>query len=318
MNFFGLRGIQPVFPPGQFLLLSGLFFLPLVQPALFGWLNGLLAVPVCYVLSLNGAANGMAMLRSSLLLVGVAAILMQRLDVYLFILTMVPLGYSLYASAQKQESAAMAGGKGLVVLTATWLIFWGGYGLLAGSNPYTALLKALDLGFQQTLEIYSAQDAGLSPEMVHNLHVITTSLRETVPRLLPGILTTVLLLTVWINMVIGNVLIARQQSAPWGKYTTWTLPEQLIWLPVIAIVALLIGTDKVQYWGGCLLLVAGTVYFFQGLAVLISLLARWNVPLFARYILYGVLLVQSYSLIFLAVLGVCDVWFNLRQQSKER
>jgi uncharacterized protein YybS (DUF2232 family) len=316
MDFFGLRWGKPAFPPGQFLLLSTLFFLPLIHPSLFGWLNGFLALPVFYALSRHGYASGVAMLRVCMLAMGLVAVLMQRLEVYLFILTMVPLGFSLYLSAHNRESAAMSGGKGLVVLAATWLVFWTGYGLVTGINPYTSLLKALDLGFQQTLEVYSAKDSGLSPEMVYSLQTITDSLRETIPRLLPGILATAIIFTVWINMVIGNHLIARQQTAPWGKYATWKLPDQLVWLPIVATIAILLGRGSVQHWGGCLLFAAGTLYFFQGIAVLIALLARWNVPMFARFILYGVFLVQSYSLILLAILGICDVWFNLRQQSK--
>ncbi|WP_448873347.1 DUF2232 domain-containing protein [Desulfobulbus propionicus] len=318
MELFGLRWGKAGFSPGQFLLLSTLFFLPLANPALFGWLNGLLALPVFYILSCHGYTAGVALLRASLLLTGLAAVALHRLEVYLFILTMVPLGFSMHRSAQNQESAATAGGKGLVVLAVTWLTFWTGYGLLTGNNPYTSLLKALDLGFQQTLEISSAKDAGLSPEMAYNLQIITESLRKSVPRLLPGILATATIFTVWMNMVIGNYLLARRQSAPWGKYATWKLPDQLVWLPIVAIIAILLGKGSLQHWGGCLLFATGTLYFFQGLAVLMSLLERWNVPMFARFILYGIILVQSYSLFFLAVLGMCDVWFNVRQQSKER
>lgn len=126
--------------------------------------------------------------------------------------------------------------------------------------------------------------------------------------------------TVWVNLVIANVLAGRQNngSLPWGRYSSWKLPDQLIWLPIVAVSLLIVGHGPIQYGGGCLLLVSGLLYFFQGLAVVIALFERWNVPVLVRIILYFVLLIQSYSVVFLAVLGLSDVWFNMRQKSDER
>lgn len=318
MRFLGLSREKDGFPPVQLVVLSILFLLPVVQPALFGWLNGFLAVPVCYVLLVHGHTSGVAIIRLSLLVAGIAALLMQRLEIYLFTLTLVPLGFTLFSSARNKESASVSGAKGVLILTAIWLIFWAGYGFFSGTNPYTSLLKAFDLGFQQTLEIYSSKDAGLTPEMVYSLTIITNNLRETVPRLMPGFLATVVILTVWMNMALANRFVARHHAAPWGNYDTWKLPEQLVWLPIAALVAVFVGQGTLRDLGFCLLLVGGVLYFFQGLAVSFALLKRWKVPKLARVFLYGILLLQSYSLLFLAILGLCDVWFNIRQKSNER
>lgn len=319
MGLFGLRRDGIALPPAQLLFVSTLFVLPVVHPPLFGWLNGFLAVPICYVMFVHGEATGLNIIRLSLLLVGVTAFLMQRLEVYLFSLTLVPLGFSLYAGARHNMSAAASGARGFALLALGWLLFWTGYGVLTGTNPYTSLLKALDLGFQQAIEIYGSQDMELTPDMVYSLHSMTDHLRETIPRLLPGILTTAVMLTVWMNMVISNRLIARHDAPPWGEYATWKLPDQLVGLPIVAIIALLVGNGTIiQDIGGCLLFVSAVLYLFQGLAVFIALLKRWKVPVFVRIMLYGIVLLQSYSLIFLAILGISDVWFNVRQQPNER
>jgi uncharacterized protein YybS (DUF2232 family) len=318
MGFLGLSWGKGTVPPRQLLLLSVVYFLPVVQPALFGWLNCFSAVPVLYILFIHGYATGVSVVQLSLLFVGAAALLMQRLDVYLFTLTLVPLGFTLFSSARRKETAAVSGGKGFLILALSWLLFWAGYGMITGSNPYSSLLKNLDLGFQQTLEIYSSKDAGLTPEMVFSLQTITNNLRETFPRLMPGLLATAVMLTVWVNMVLVNRFVANTDVPPWGQYATWKLPDQLVWLPIAAIIALLLGNGTVQDFGSCLLLASGVLFFFQGLAVFLALLTRWKVPAFARILLYGTLLIQSYSLIFLAVLGISDVWFNLRQKSNER
>lgn len=308
------------FPPGQFLLISTLFFVPALSPPLFGWLNGLLAVPVFYLLTVNGYNAGKTQIGLSLVLAGVGALLVQRVEVFLFSLTLVPLGYALFRSAHSGESAAVSGGRGILALGLTWLVFWGGYGVAAGTNPYSYLLQTLDLGFDQTLKLYSSKEADLSPEMVYNLQLVTSSLRETIPKMLPGILASMVLLTVWVTMAAGNSLVGRfgkGRRAPWGPYATWKLPEQLVWLPIAAVAVMLLSTGRLHHASGWLLLISGWLYFFQGLAVLIALFERWRVPVLVRIMLYFVLFIQSYSLILLAVLGLSDVWLNMRRQSEK-
>jgi len=298
--------------------LSILYFLPVAAPSIFGWVNGFLAVPVFFLLQVYGSTKGVAVIRSSLMLVGLAALLLQRLDIYLFTLTMVPLGYVLHSSANRRETAAQSGGKALATLLVCWLIFWTVLGIATNTNPYTSLIDALDLGFQQALEMYSAKDAGLAPEMVYNLQIITNNLREIVPKVMPGLLATAAILTVWMNMAAGNRFVARAKAAPWGPYEGWKLPDQLVWLPIVAIVTVLLGNGNLQNVGLWFVFVSGALYFFQGLAVMLALLNRWQVPPFARIFIYGFLIIQSYSLVVLALLGMCDVWFNLRHKSIER
>ena len=244
----------------------------------------------------------------------------HRLEFFLFSLTLVPLGYSLFRSAANQESAAVSGGKGIAVLGLTWLVFWGIYGTVMGMNPYRNLLQMLDLGFQQSLEFYASKEAGLPPEMMYTLQEVTSGMRKAIPALLPGLLASALVITVWVNMVTSSSVAIRfcKGVLPWGKYSTWKLPEQLVWVSITAITFLLIGTGDLQYTGGWMLLISGLLYFFQGLTVFIALLERWNVPVYIKGILYFVLIIQSYGLLILALLGISDIWFNFRQRIEER
>ena len=314
MTSFGLN--KYLFSLGQFLFISFLFFIPALSPQLFGWLNGLLAIPVFYLLLVNGLISGTKKLVVGLLLAGAGALLAHRLEAFLFSLTLIPLGYSLFKSATAQESVAVSGGKGVAVLGLTWLLFWGIYGAVTRTNPYRYLLEVLNLGFQQSLEFYTSKEAGLSGEMVYNLQQVTEVLKVSIPQLLPGLLASALVITIWINMATCNTLVSRLRNSahPWGKYSTWKLPDQLVWVPIAAIAILLIGRSYLQYVSGWMLLVSGLLFFFQGLAVLIALLERWNIPLYIRGILYFVLIIQSYGLLILAFLGMSDIWFDFRQR----
>lgn len=304
-------------PFSQLLLFSILFFLPVALPSFFGWATGMFAVPVFYALAFNGLGIGKNLLAISLALTGIGALALQQVDAFLFSIHVVPLGFVLYYSARTGEPAALSGAKGFIALLVTWLLYWGVYGAVTGINPYHQLLKMLDGALQQTLELSSSQEAGLSPEMVLGLTQATAAMRETMPKVLPGLLLSMLLVTVWLNMIVINGLMARTTGkAAWGAYATWKLPDQLVWLPIGAAATMLFGSGTVQEVGIWLVMIAGLLYFFQGLAVLMTLLTRWRVPPLVRTILYVVCFLQSYGLLLLALLGLLDVWFNLRKNQE--
>ena len=76
-----------------------------------------------------------------------------------------------------------------------------------------------------------------------------------------------------------------------------------------------------------ILLTAGTVVvgavvilfdpIFQGLAVFIHLLGRWKVPAYLRVLLYVMLVIQSYGLVLITLLGIGDTWMNLRPEKED-
>ena len=75
---------------------------------------------------------------------------------------------------------------------------------------------------------------------------------------------------------------------------------------------LLIGQGIVGQAAVALFLTFGLLYFFQGLAIFIYMLDKWNVPVYLRILMYGILILQSYGLILLTLVGITDVWFNFR------
>lgn len=304
-------------PLKQLLLFSTLFLLPVALPTFFGWATGLFAVPVFCALAFSGPGAGKNLVSISLALAGMCSLALQQVDAFLFSIQVVPLGFALHHSTRTGESAVLSGAKGLAALVVTWLLFWGIYGAVAEVNPYQQLLMALDGALQQTLELSSSKEAGLSPEMVFGLNQAAEAMRETIPKVLPGLLLSMAIVTVWLNMIVINMLTARiTGNAPWGSYATWKLPEPLVWLPVAAIATMLFGTGTVQEVGIWLVMIAGLLYLFQGLAVLMTLLTRWRVPPLVRTILYVVCFLQSYGLLSLALLGLIDVWFNLRKNQE--
>ncbi|VAW35832.1 hypothetical protein MNBD_DELTA04-742 [hydrothermal vent metagenome] len=300
---------------GPTILLAVAFLLPALIPGLFGWTSGMMAIPVFYFLKVDGERQGGIEIRNSILLAGAGALVLQQLPVMLFSLTLIPLAYSLNRSAAAGEGEVRTGIRGVIVLGVSWLVFWAVYGIILSVNPYTHLLKTLDSGFAQLYEIYS-QNGNLPADTLLNLEQVIHELRRLIPIILPGMLACSVIMTVWMNMVGANSLLQRLRPdlAPWRKYSHWRLPDRIVWLPIVAGVALTVGSGIVKNVAIGILLVSALLYFFQGLAVLIHLLDKWKVPLYIRILIYGIIVLQGYGLFVLVITGVADVWIDFRHR----
>ncbi len=300
------------------LLIAAIYFIPTLLPSLFGWLLGVLAVPVAYVLTVEGNEQGIITLRNSLLIAGAVALLSGQLQLFLFTLTLIPLGYSLYTCGRTNKSEAETGAYSVLILGISWFVFWTIYGMFSGIQPYRHLVDLLDSGLAQTYELYRT-NSELPAEMQIQLAEVITELRELVPRILPGILCCSILVTVWMNQVVLNSLLLRRHPDKTNRppYSYWKLPEQLVWIPIAATVLFLLSNNWLKDLGLNMILVSGVVYFFQGLAVFIHLLGRWKVPAYLRVLLYVMLVIQSYGLLLIALLGIADTWMNLRPEKKK-
>jgi hypothetical protein len=309
-------GAQPGggFGNGQVLLLAAAIVLPGVAPTYFGWFTGMLAIPVFCLLAMHGAGKGAILVRNGFLLAALAALLFKLLGTLLFALTMVPLGFSFNRSAAAGDQEWKTVFQGCLYLGAAWVLLWAGYGAMEGVQPYGHLLQLIDSALAQSYEFYRAQPDVPAETLLYFEQAVTQT-RRLVPLLLPGLLCDMVAVTVWVNLMGGISLLNRMRPGylPWKPFRQWRLPDWLIW-PLIGAGVMLLGSGEgTATLALSLLLLCGLLYFFQGLGVFIHLLDRWKVPLALRLVFYGMLIVQSYGLLFIALLGLADVWIDFRR-----
>ena len=293
--------------------LAAIYSIPVLLPSLFGWMLGMLAVPVAFILSRKGYRQTGNALLISLLSAGIVGFLTGRLLIFALTLPLVALGYSLFQSGQQERSPAQAAAWGLTTMAGCLFFFLFLYAQGTGSHPYHQLVRTIDAGIVNAGDMYR-QSVDIPADMQEELAAVLTGMREWIPKILPALLISMLLVTVWMNQVIWNGLLLKTlpKLAPWQSYATWKLPEQLVWLPICAAACYLFGPDSWQVIALNGLIISGVLYFFQGLAVFFHLLNRWHIPGYLRILLYGILIIQSYGLILLSLLGVADIWMNLR------
>lgn len=298
----------------QTIILAAALLLPGFAPSLFGWLSVLLATPIFCLLCLNGQKKGTLLIRNGVVLAVAVAVILKLVPSLLFSLTLVPLGYSFSKSYGNRDTEIQAGTRGIIVLAATWVIFWIVYGTIQGINPYQHLLEILDTGFAQTYDYYM-KNSDLPAENILQLEQAVSELRGIIPMILPGILFCTVLVTVWINLILSATVLAKIQpdNLPWQKYSQWRLPDKLVWVFIVAGIFLLMGQGRLSQAAIGTILVTSLLYFFQGLAVFVHMLEKWNVPTYVRILIYGILIIQSYGLILLTIVGLADVWLNFRR-----
>lgn len=298
------------------LFVGFLFTLPLVSPALFAWLGAFFAAVICCLLVLLQWRPGLRQLAYGLGGAAIAALFLQQMELFFFSLSACPLGMVLAKGVEQQESVSRSGAKGMAALALGWLVFWLLFAQLTQSSPYQEMLDSLDKALGESLALYGSETGGLSAETRHQVQVGIEALRTRLPQVLPAMWLGMLGMTVWMNLILANWLLGRLRSGryPWGRYQSWRLPDQLVWLPITAGTILFLRIESLQVLALWTLLVAAQLYGFQGLAVSLYFFERWRLPTLVRILAAFFLIIQGYGLMLLSFLGLSDVWLDWRNR----
>ncbi|MDR3569754.1 MAG: DUF2232 domain-containing protein [Syntrophobacteraceae bacterium] len=138
-------------------------------------------------------------------------------------------------------------------------------------------------------------------------------------RMMPGIFISSMLMISWVNLLVCR----RYCRGPAGggqeqeRLCLWKSPEHLVWLVIAGGLMLLLPWSAFSLLGINLVLVMGTVYFFQGLAIVAFYFEKWRAPLFVKGFVYAVFFLERIASMAVAALGLFDVWFDFRRHNKQ-
>lgn len=295
------------------LLVSLILVLPGVQWSFFGWMHVLIPLLSFYLLSRYGLHVGNRLLLTALGLSFVIFLLLRRVDFFFLTLSLLPVGYVLVHAANRHESPAMSGLKGALTLTGCWFIVFAGLSIGSDVSFYAQLINTLDEGITEALNYYRGSSS-ISGETLMLLENTLLQMRVIVPIIMPAILGSFVLLITWFTMIIGNRLVLKIcGQAPWEQYSHWQLPERLIWLVILFGGFTLIPAHPVREIGVNGLILLSLVYCFQGMAIAVFFMNKWRIPILFKSFFYVMIVFQSFGTILLLVLGIADIWFDLRK-----
>ncbi len=298
---------------GLILLITVLLF-PTLLPEKIGWLAAFVPLPIFYYLVTLGKKDGAILIRNAVLLSAAGALLFGSMSALTFSFAMAPLGVAFFHAVSKRKNPVETGFIGSLFLALAWFLFWSVLGMIHQTNPYTALLGELDKGLTNGLMIYE-ESSGLEPETLESIRTAVQLLRNYIPKILPALLVSVILTITWSNLVLGNWLLKKRNKelTKWPDFVEWSLPEPLVWLVIVAGITVFLLPAPMSIMGLNILIVCATLYFFQGLAIVTSLLNKWSVPLLFRILIYALIFIQTYGIIILSFLGLADIWADFRK-----
>ncbi|NLJ27498.1 MAG: DUF2232 domain-containing protein [Deltaproteobacteria bacterium] len=180
------------------------------------------------------------------------------------------------------------------------------------------LVLHMEKSLEQTISAVFQQYGAPSPEK----SLLEQSLLEFVPtavRLMPGAAFSSILIVSWLNVLVVMRYCSLHQMPlpPWGKWTLWKAPEILVWGVIAGGFALLLPFEFLRTPAMNVLVVLGTIYLFQGLAVAAFYFERWKLPRVLRAILYGFFLLQMSATLGAIFLGFIDVWIDFRRFARK-
>lgn len=286
----------------------------------FGWLQGLVPLPIFYFLVTLGEKQGRILFGISAMAAAVIALATGTIQILFYSFMLAPLGFLLAQAVFKRETITKIGIKGIALLATIWIIFGVTYTVIKQSNPYTDALDDINKEITVTYQTIENQYKDLPLETKQELNTAFERLQNLIPKIMPSLLALMILTTVWLNLFIGHLLLKKKnpELTPWENFREWRLPDILIWGAIASGFFLILPITWLKIVGLNLLIIYGTLYFFQGLSVLASLLEKWSVPSPARVAIYFfLLLVLVYAVVFVIILGVADIWTDLRKVEKK-
>lgn len=291
--------------------------LPGIEWSLFGWSHLLLPLLSFFVLSKFGGHTGKRVLIIALAISLVAYLVIGRFDLFVFSFALLLSGYVLHLSAESDDNPFVSGLKTSLTLAASWVAVLTLLSLDSGVSVYGQFINTFDEGINEALLYYRQSDSVAADTQIM-LEATLNQMRVIVPIIMPSILGSFILIITWFTMIVGNRLVLKVSGhAPWAHYRYWQLPEKLIWLGIIVGLLTLIPSQLPRSIGANGLILLSIVYCFQGLAIAVFYMNKWNVPLLFRSFIYVMIIFQSLGTLLLLIFGIADIWFDFRKLKVE-
>ena len=316
------QGDLPVLRPGsagkEFLLLIVLtvgLFLSITFVPLVGFFPGILTPAPTVLAAIRwGFPNAWLVPGCSAVIGSLILCLLNLSDSVAYLLALIGMGALMGYGIRRQWSTEK-----IVGLSSLFVIGVAGlFVILAFTETKGEMVRLIEQDLRSAISDALKQFGSTSPETQE----LENKLLETVPlivRIMPGVLMACTLGISWLNLLVARryCRAAAIESCVRENLTLWKAPELIVWFVIAGGVILLLPVGDLKLAGINLLIVTGTIYFFQGLAIVVFYLERWKLPFYVKGFVYAVLFMQQLVSMATAVLGLFDVWFDFRKLGKK-
>lgn len=231
-----------------------------------------------------------------------------------YFLEMLSLGILLGIGMRRHWSPERVIGSASLFVAAVGILgFWISYGGGDGN-----IIESLEKDLREAVAMMLQHYGGASAEKSLFEHSVQAVIPILV-RILPGAGLSSALIISWLNVLLTKRYCRTHHlpQPPWGEWSQWKAPELLVWTVVASGLLLLLPFGPLKLFGLNGLIVLGTIYLFQGLAIATFYFERWHLPRFLRALGYGILLLQQFATLGAIFMGLFDVWLDFRRLSRQ-
>nr|NIQ01033.1 DUF2232 domain-containing protein [Nitrospinaceae bacterium]NIR55072.1 DUF2232 domain-containing protein [Nitrospinaceae bacterium]NIS85481.1 DUF2232 domain-containing protein [Nitrospinaceae bacterium]NIT82319.1 DUF2232 domain-containing protein [Nitrospinaceae bacterium]NIU44537.1 DUF2232 domain-containing protein [Nitrospinaceae bacterium] len=182
----------------------------------------------------------------------------------------------------------------------------------------TSLSDGLESAFKKEADKYieTLEKQQAKPE---DLAALREYIDQTTPLLIsifPGFLIVCSLVAAVLNYLAVRYLRLKFYSGVYfqnADVSRWVLPDGMVWLLIFAVGSQFLGEGLPRTVGlnGALVLV--TLYFFQGLAIVLHILKAKAFPRFVWVIVFALIALQPMMMGLVIGIGLFDIWLDFRK-----
>ena len=189
---------------------------------------------------------------------------------------------------------------------------------LSGQKLFTILTQYVDRNLELSLVLY--QSLGMSDENLRLIQGSLDKIQYVLVRIIPALTIASTLLVIWINILVSKALLKGKfrLHPDYEKLNRWQAPDFLVWAVIGCGLLMLFPASAAKLLGINVLLIAMTIYFFQGMGIVSFFFEKKKVPRPFKILLYSLIALQQLALIAVIGIGLFDMWFNFRKLEKTK
>ncbi|MGD9044903.1 MAG: YybS family protein [Desulfobacterales bacterium] len=189
---------------------------------------------------------------------------------------------------------------------------------VSGQKLYAILSQYVAQNLELSLALY--QSLGMSDENLRLIQGSLDKIQYVLVRIIPALTIASTLLVIWINILVSKALLkGKYRLHPdYEKLNRWQAPDFLVWAVIGCGLLMLFPASAAKLLGINILLIAMTIYFFQGMGIVSFFFEKKKVPRIFKILLYSLIALQQLALIAVIGIGLFDMWFNFRKLEKTK
>jgi hypothetical protein len=203
---------------------------------------------------------------------------------------------------------------GVVLISAIASLFI--FSSVSGKNLFTILSQYVAYNIELSLALY--QSLGMSEENLRLIQGSLDKIQYILVRIIPALTIASMLLVIWINILISKALLKGKfrLHPDFEKLNQWQTPDFLVWAVIGCGLLMLFPAGAAKLFGVNILLIAMTIYFFQGMGIVSFFFEKKKVPRYFKILLYSLIALQQLALLAVIGIGLFDMWFDFRKLKK--